>query len=146
MSLTSESSGFEYRRRLPEVPRAVRFSGDVLNRIDDVAEKIDSVGSRMRQVENIIHDYKAVPARDTRKDELLRIRDEVNRTLNHIAENADGPNRAVLSDYQSRQDTDEIRAQLRRVLVYILLHFYTGDPSVGFFSFFRLMAVICLPC
>ena len=50
MSSTSESSAFEYRRRLPEVPRAVRFSGDVLNRIDDVAEKIDHVGNRMRQV------------------------------------------------------------------------------------------------
>ena len=52
MSSTSESSAFEYRRRLPEVPRAVRFSGDVLNRIDDVAEKIDHVGNRMRQVNN----------------------------------------------------------------------------------------------
>ena len=77
---SSESSAFEYRRRLPEgklqvcifvylfghllVPRTVRFSGDVLNRIDDVADKIESVGSRMRQVESIISDNRMPPQKD----------------------------------------------------------------------------------
>ena len=57
MSSTSDSSATEYRRRLPEIPRAVKFSGDVLHRIDDVAEKIDHVGNRMKQVENLMADY-----------------------------------------------------------------------------------------
>ena len=60
MSSTSESSASEYRRRLPEVPGTVKFSGDVLHRIDDVAEKIDSVGSRMRHVENLMADYQVI--------------------------------------------------------------------------------------
>ena len=79
MSSTSESSNrTDYRRRLPEIPRTVKFSGDVLNRIDDVAEKIDSVGSRMKQVEHLMADYQEVPVRviSDEKTDLMRLRDE----------------------------------------------------------------------
>ena len=111
MSSTSESSAFEYRRRLPEVPRSVRFSGDVLNRIDDVAEKIDSVGSRMRQVESIIHEHQSQDQAAS-KAELMRLREEVRRTLSHIDDNLDGPQRVLVSGYHSRPDTADIRNQL----------------------------------
>merc|ERR1711990_628786 len=86
MSSTSDSSATEYRRRLPEIPRAVKFSGDVLHRIDDVAEKIDHVGNRMKQVESLMADYQEVPVRviSNEKSELMRLRDEVNKTLNRF--------------------------------------------------------------
>jgi len=106
---SSESSAFEYRRRLPEVPRTVRFSGDVLNRIDDVADKIESVGSRMRQVENIISDNRVLAPQKDQKTELIRLREDVNRTLasiDPVAQNA--------SPYAS-DGTDEIRSNLQRI-------------------------------
>jgi methyl-accepting chemotaxis protein len=106
---SSESSAFEYRRRLPEVPRTVRFSGDVLNRIDDVADKIESVGSRMRQVENIISDNRILAPQKDQKTELIRLREDVNRTLasiDPVAQNA--------SPYAS-DGTDEIRSNLQRI-------------------------------
>ena len=75
MSSTSDSSATEYRRRLPEIPRAVKFSGDVLHRIDDVAEKIDHVGNRMKQVENLMADYQGLRS----KLGQIRVKSESNR-------------------------------------------------------------------
>merc|ERR1711962_1154014 len=53
---------------------------------DDVAEKIDHVGNRMKQVENLMADYQEVPVRviSNEKTELMRLRDEVNKTLNRF--------------------------------------------------------------
>ncbi|CAG5098582.1 Oidioi.mRNA.OKI2018_I69.XSR.g15795.t2.cds [Oikopleura dioica] len=110
---SSESSAFEYRRRLPEVPRTVRFSGDVLNRIDDVADKIESVGSRMRQVENIISDSRVSPQSD-QKSELIRLRDDVNRTLAAIDPGTASTHKEHFpTSFPS--DGDAIRTNLQRI-------------------------------